>query len=747
MPYLFHLAKHGVPAPSSSSPWPFRRKMQAYKRGPHVSARKLYTPFVLEDMYNMVQAGYWCVLPFTAVAHLQHLKLSPAGVVPQRERRPRIILDYSFPHGDNVNASSLPLAPSHAMQFGSTFHRILQRLVYCNRIHGPPLLAKIDLADGYYRVPLSPFAALELAVVLPGDGEHEQLVGIPFSLPMGWTYSPPYFCAYTETATDIANASVVHPSLPPHTLEPRLLVHKLPQDTAFTSLALQPLGPTTLPPLATVDVYLDEFMALAQRPRHTQTMRSLLHSVDAIFYDKPGDTTRRAVISSSKIDKGDASWSTQKTILGWDIDTAAMSITLPPHRQTRLLTILTEVSQRYRVSRRKWQQLLGELRSMALAISGAKYNFSLLQQALVQQRGPRIRLTALIRLALNDWKHLLLQLSHPLPLHSLVPQQPTILAGCDASLHGIGGWLWQPSHPHTVYLWRHPFPSNIQRQVVSSNNPSGSVNNSELELAGIVLSAHLASALSQHPHPTIWCACDNMAAVAWANNGSTSSNAPSAFVLRTLGQLSQERRFTLSAFYLSGATNSIADYLSRCFSTPWHELIPMALPQLPPQTSLEIVHPTSESLWQVTLSLLKQTCPEAYHQETRPGNTPTGESGTHFAPPCDKILSSISVLTPSRSCNSLQDAIAQAKWLPTEVESRLKQWQEPFVPWGRRWPHWDSLTPGSLRRVPRTYGLPDNWQPMAKKTHHLNETNQYRSPSYGRPWSTASWPTHTKAKQ
>jgi hypothetical protein len=79
-------------------------------------------------------------------------------------------------------------------------------------------MARLNLADGYYRVPLSPTASLELAVVLPGDGIHEKLIGIPLSLPMGWTYSPPYFCAFTKTATDIANASLSH-ALPPHPLE------------------------------------------------------------------------------------------------------------------------------------------------------------------------------------------------------------------------------------------------------------------------------------------------------------------------------------------------------------------------------------------------------------------------------------------------------------------------------------------------------------------------------------------------
>ncbi len=256
----------------------------------------------------MVRDGYWCVLPFSAVAKYTNLKLSPAGVVPQRERRPRIILDYSYPPDNNVNATSLPIAPVQAMQFGKAFQRLMQRLVYCNKQFGPPLMAKLDLADGYYRVPLSPLAALELAVVLPGDGPYQHLIGIPLSLPMGWTHSPPYFCAYTETITDIANASLHHPALPRHALEPVLQQFATMLDTKFQSSALLPLGAQSLPPLATVDVYLDDFMALAQPPHHMKTMRTLLHAVDAIFFDTPAHSTRRSIVSTSKIANGDGTW-------------------------------------------------------------------------------------------------------------------------------------------------------------------------------------------------------------------------------------------------------------------------------------------------------------------------------------------------------------------------------------------------------------------------------------------------------
>jgi hypothetical protein len=635
----------------------------------------------------------------------------------------------------------------HAMQFGGALQRLLQRIVYCNSQHGPPWMAKLDLADGYYRVPLSPLASLTLAVVLPGDGVHTHLIGLPLSLPMGWTHSPPYFCAYTETVTDIANATVNHTSLPKHPLEHTLHLTTLPQARAFTPDALLPLGQPSLPPLSLIDVYLDDFMAVAQPPRHTQTMRGLLHSIDAIFFDTPATSLRRSIISKSKIDKGDGSWSTRKTLLGWDIDTASMTLSLPPHRQQRLADLLVNIAGRRRVSRRKWQQLLGELRSMSLALPGAKFQFSLLQHALTQHPHTRIRLTSLLQAAITDWKHLLQQLQCPVPLHSVVPRRPDILTGCDASLLGVGGWIWNPAQPHTVYVWRHPFPTHIQRQVVTMENPNGTINNSELELVGIVLSAYMANSLAPSAYPMIWCASDNNAAVAWSNTGSTSSTAPSAFLLRLLGQLSLWTRFTLCSFYVSGATNTLADSLSRRFDLSWPALHDSCLATLAPQTSWEIVQPPSDALSQVTSALSRQIWPAGCPRETLTPNPRLGASGKTFAQSSTKILSSTLVRTPSPSYKSLPDAIEQAPWLPEGIRSQLRQWHAPFVPWGRRWPHWDSPTHGLPRKTPWIYGLPGNWQPMEKRIHRPGATSPFPSRCSGTQWNTASWPTHGRPKQ
>jgi hypothetical protein len=604
-------------------------------------------------------------------------------------------MDYSFNH---VNQFSLPLALTHAMQFGAAFHRLVQRIVYANPAYGPPLLLKVDLADGYYRIPLSPEAALELAVVLPSDGTPAPLVGIPLSLPMGWGLSPPYFCAFTETGADIANWHLTAPQpLPPHPLEDIAQTSPVPSDHEFAQSAAFPyqLCPSSQP-LAYVDVYIDDFIGVAQRPCATHLRRCLFHTIDSIFHDAP-TTARRATISESKLQKGDAAWSYNKRILGWDLDTQHMMMHLPPHRATRLRDLITGFLSLRRTSRRKWQRFLGELRSMVAALHSTKYLFSILQHVLVDQRGHRLRINQLVRQSLHDWLAIANSLAlQPVSLISLVPTAPTLLGATDASQAGMGGF-WAPTNLHFTsqpIVWRAPFPPSLQRAVVSTSNPTGSITNSDLELAAIVTGASVTV-----PHPTatpavLLCATDNTLALAWSTKGSTSSNTTPAFLLPSLAQQACHRNFLLNTVYTPGLSNTLADFCSRSFHLSNDDFLRMVQHRFPSQP-WKLVHPNSDLLLHMTSSLSKRMQPWASPLDEPPPLTPPGTSGRTFVPPSNRMHTSAVTWTPSHSSAYSLGATGLEPLLPTVLQSALAQWRAPFVPLARRWPHWDALIPAS----------------------------------------------------
>ena len=59
-------------------------------------------------MRDFVETGFWIVLPLEDSVGLYGLRLSPAGLIPQRDRRDCIVVDYTW---SGVNEANGCLAP------------------------------------------------------------------------------------------------------------------------------------------------------------------------------------------------------------------------------------------------------------------------------------------------------------------------------------------------------------------------------------------------------------------------------------------------------------------------------------------------------------------------------------------------------------------------------------------------------------------------------------------------------------
>jgi hypothetical protein len=120
------------------------------------------------------------------------------------------------------------------------------------------------------------------------------LVAFPLVLPMGWTESPLYFCAFTETGSDLANSLLQRNLRYPH--------HRLENLTGEGDFGPNPeRGHDLLPlrrplrshrsllsrrPIAYVDVFVDNFLGLGQghpsNPLANQRC-TLVTAIDDIF--------------------------------------------------------------------------------------------------------------------------------------------------------------------------------------------------------------------------------------------------------------------------------------------------------------------------------------------------------------------------------------------------------------------------------------------------------------------------------
>ena len=187
------------------------------------------------------------ILP-AAIAHeLEGLRLSPPGVVPQQDFRPRWLCNYTW---SKVNHDTLPLAAMEAMQFGHALKRILHKILLANPAHGPVMLNKTDPSNRLYRVDVNPDDAPKLGVVFPTKPGADPMVAVPLLLPMGWKNSQPAFSTATETTTDAANSRLRNPNYtpPPHRLDQVAAKVVLPPKTVrpLTSIVTYP---SSSPPL------------------------------------------------------------------------------------------------------------------------------------------------------------------------------------------------------------------------------------------------------------------------------------------------------------------------------------------------------------------------------------------------------------------------------------------------------------------------------------------------------------------
>ena len=159
------------------------------------------------------------------------------------------------------------------------------------------------------------------------------------------------------------------------------------------------------------------------------------------------------------------------------------TLELPPHRKQLLADIFTHLASVRRVSHKKWQQYLGQLRFVSVAIPGSAGLFSALQLALNKAKGNRVRITASLRSHINAFASLAASLARrPTHLAEIVPQDPSLLGATDAAKAGMGGVYFDATEQG--YVWREPYPEDIQSCLVSWKNPHGTITNSDLKHAG-----------------------------------------------------------------------------------------------------------------------------------------------------------------------------------------------------------------------------------------------------------------------
>jgi hypothetical protein len=139
---------------------------------------------------------------------------------------------------------------------------------------------------------------------------------------------------------------------------------------------------------------------------------------------------------------------------------------------------------------KRYRKIIGKLRHVALILPGTKGLFLPVNKALLGD-------PALIGLGKNsELRAVLIDLaamvcsltSRPTHIKELIPGDDHYTGYCDACASGAGGvWLSGELGLAPPIVWRLEFPDSIASQVVLDSNPTGTLTNSDLELAAALL--------------------------------------------------------------------------------------------------------------------------------------------------------------------------------------------------------------------------------------------------------------------
>ena len=242
-------------------------------------------------------------------------------------------------------------------------------------------------------------------------------------------------------------------------------------------------------------------------------------------------------------------------------------------------------------------------------------------------------------------------------------------------------------------VWRLEWPSFVSNAIVSSDNPNGTITNSDLELAGGLLHLEAAAQAFDIRERTVVSKGDNLNTTFWERKGSATSNSAPAYLLRMFGMHQRYHRYVPRFDYLAGSSNFIADALSRDLDLTLANIISNISPLLPQKLGYQVWTPRSELVSAIISALHRKQSPRESLLAEPALPLPTGRSGS----PSQMSWASTPFSKPSK----------------TKYQS-YKSSSNEFVTENLR----PMAIPSSLDRLKITYGqLPRRSSPWGPRTH------------------------------
>ena len=201
--------------------------------------------------------------------------------------------------------------------------------------------------------------------------------------------------------------------------------------------------------------------------------------------------------------------------------------------------------------------------------------------------------------------------TRPTRIAELIPDTtPATIGACDAAGTRMGGIYFVPTSNGfiTPLLWRQWFPPWIQRQLVSFSNPDGTINNSELELVGLLAHNNILEIAAKVEERTIHNVYTNTAVVFWQRKGAITTTNPPVYLLCLQVLHQRQFRFGPKHDYNPGQSNVMAGFLSRVWHSTDVQIVTHFNSHFPQPEPWKICHLRKPMNSSLILGLSKKQC-------------------------------------------------------------------------------------------------------------------------------------------
>ena len=576
-------------------------------------------------MNNDVIHGYSLVLPRSEIINLEGALIAPMNIADQHSinERGEIIAkkrlthnqSYKFSSGTSVNSRVIKDDLQDCM-YGSCLFRVIHEILNMRARYpnSRVLLQKIDWKAAYRRSHLN----WETAIQTITQSVEMDLAFLSLRLTFGGAPNPNFWGEISESTTDLANALLQLDDWDP-TILASPIQHKVPKveenldDAPFTQAL--PLAVSLDPnDKGKADVYIDDITSVVadienNAARGEAAVLLAMHLIGRPF-DAEDPIKRLDLASITKL-IAEARLEETKTLLGWDLNTRTLTISLSFEKYTAWSDSIKHILKTKSSTFKDLDSLIGRIGHTTVINPYVKHFMSRIRQE--KDRAENRRKINISSIVLDDLKlHLkFLQIAFEgINMNQISYRRPTHSYRADACPFGLGGysskgraWRWEvPSH------LRYRATLNMLEHLCSIVGPWIDLLENNLPHFSCVL------AMGDSTTAAGWLKKSNFK---YSNDESTAMTEAKLKLARDHALRLMDNKCCDYSQWFQGEKNDLADSLSRDHHLPKNVLTHLFKTSIPSQTPKNLtISPLPQEIHCYITSLL-QSLPANTQQQER----------------------------------------------------------------------------------------------------------------------------------